>query len=156
MRTLLLALALLLPAAAAGAGPRVLEGPAIVRSDGTLWVDGAVVRLHGIYLPRLMRTCSSLLDPTFCAPAAVVVLFEKIRGFLVCHEVRTLADGSVDAYCGMRADRLFDPREDVGAMLVEEGFALAAPDAPPEYRVLERLAESRGVGLWGEKMLRVR
>lgn len=156
MRTLLLVLALLLPALPAAAAPRVLEGPAIVRSDGSLHVDGEIVRLHGIYLPRIMRTCSTLLDPTFCAPAAVVVLYEKIRGFVVCQEVQRLADGSISAWCGLRGDRLFDPREDLGAMLIEEGFALAAPDAPAEYRLLERLAESREVGLWGDKMLRVR
>ena len=40
--------------------------------------------------------------------------------------------------------------------MVQEGWALARPDAPPEYRALERLAESRELGLWGNKFVRVR
>jgi hypothetical protein len=150
---LLLAIMLAAPAAAA---PRVIEGPAHVRSDGTIQIHGDVIRLFGIWLPRMQRTCSRLLDPTFCAPASVVVLFEQVRGFLLCQVVRELRDGSLEAYCGLRGRRLFEPREDLGALLIQEGLALARPDAPPEYRALERLAESQERGLWGDKFFNVR
>lgn len=153
-RLVLLALLLLAPHAIAA--PRLIEGPAQVREDGTIRIHGDVIRLFGIWLPRIQRTCSTLLDPTFCAPAPVVVLYEQVRGFLLCQQVRELSDGSIEAYCGKRGRRLFEPREDLGALLIQEGLALARPDAPPEYRALERLAESQERGIWGNQFLRVR
>jgi endonuclease YncB( thermonuclease family) len=155
MRPLAL-LVLLTLATAAQAQPRVLEGPANVNSDGTIDIQGERIRLFGIWLPDIQRTCSRLLDPTFCAASPVVVLFEKVRGFLLCQEVNELGDGTIEAYCGLRARRMLDPREDLGAMMIEEGWALARPDAPPEYRALERLAESRSMGIWGDKFFSVR
>ena len=147
---------LMLSAAAADAAPRELEGAAIVREDGSIAIAGEIVRLYGIWIPQTERVCTTLQVPTFCAPSAVQVLFQKVRGFLLCREVQRLSDGSIEAYCGQRARRLFDPRQDVGAWMVQEGWALARPDAPPEYRALERLAESRELGLWGDKFVRVR
>ena len=144
---------LLMPAAAA---PRMLEGSAVVREDGSIVVAGEVVHLYGIWIPQTDRTCSSLRSPTFCAPSSVVVLYQKVRSFLLCQEVQRLADGSIEAFCGTRARRLFDPREDLGAWMIQEGWALARPDAPPEYRALERLAESRELGMWGNKFFHVR
>jgi hypothetical protein len=138
------------------ADPRTFEGPAVVQRDGSILIQGETLRLFGIWLPNLRRTCSSVLDPTFCAPTPVVVLFEKVRSFLFCQQVQPLNDGSIEAYCGLRARRLFDPREDLGAMMVEEGWALARPDAPAEYAALERLAESQQLGLWGAKLFNVR
>jgi endonuclease YncB( thermonuclease family) len=156
MPALFLWVAVLLAAPAAVAAPWVIEGPARVLEDGTLDIGGERVRLYGIWLPRLGRTCSTLLRPTFCAPIPVVVLYEKVQRFLACEVVRRLSDGTLEAFCGSRGRRLFDPREDLGAAMVEEGWALARTDAPPEYRALERLAESRGLGLWGDKTVRVR
>jgi hypothetical protein len=155
MRAILLILLLTL-AGTAVAQPRMIEGPASVEPDGSIRIFGDHIRLFGIWLPKLQRTCSTLLDPTFCAPAPVVVLYEKVRGFLLCQQVRELGDGTIEAYCGLRGRRLLDPREDLGAMLIEEGWALARPDAPPEYRALERLAESREMGIWGNKFFSVR
>lgn len=146
----------LLLSVSAEAAPRTFEGSATVREDGSLVVAGEVVRLYGVWIPRLDRICTSQQIPTFCGPSGVVVLQQKIRGFLLCQEVRRLTDGSIEAYCGQRGRRLFDPREDLGAWMVQEGWALARPDAPPEYRALERLAESREVGIWGDKFVRVR
>jgi hypothetical protein len=146
----------LLVAGAALAQPRIIEGPAHVQKDGSIDIHGDRIRLFGVWLPEIQRSCSIMLDPTFCAAAPVVVLYEKVRGFLLCQQVRQLGDGTIEAYCGLRARRMLDPREDLGAMLIEEGWALARPDAPPEYRALERLAESRGLGIWGETFFSVR
>jgi endonuclease YncB( thermonuclease family) len=156
LRRLALLIALLLAPPAAAAQPWVIEGPARVSADGTIAIDGERIRLYGIWLPQIERTCSTLLRPTFCAPKAVLVLFEKVQRFLTCEVVRRLADGTLEAFCGQRARRLFDPREDLGASMVEEGWALARPDAPPEYQALERLAQSRELGLWGTRFTRVR
>ena len=154
--TALLAVAAGLCAGAAAAQPRTIEGPGRVAADGSIHIYGDRIQLYGIWLPRIQRTCSSLLDPTFCASAPVVVLFEKVDGFLVCQIVRELGDSNFEGYCGVRGNRLFDPRQDLGAMMVEEGWALARPDAPPEYVALERLAQSRELGIWGNKFFQVR
>ena len=139
----------------AAAAPRTLEGSVTVREDGSISIAGEVVRLFGVWIPQTDRVCTRQQIPTFCAPSSVIILQQKIRGFLLCQEVQRLNDGSIEAFCGQRQRRLFDPREDVGAWMVEQGWALARPDAPPEYRALERLAESRELGLWGNQIVRV-
>jgi endonuclease YncB( thermonuclease family) len=155
-RRLALLLALLAALPAAAQQPWVIEGPGQVMADGTIAIDGRRVRLFGLWLPQIERTCSTLLRPTFCAPKAVLVLYEKVQSFLTCQVVRQRPDGTLEAYCGQRARRLFDPHEDLGAAMVQDGWALARPDAPPEYHALERLAQSRELGFWGAKITRVR
>jgi endonuclease YncB( thermonuclease family) len=134
----------------------VVDGLAIVHEDGTLSVGGELVRLFGVYIPQFERTCRTYLRPPRCAPKAVLVLADKVDGFVRCEIVQRGPDGVPEGICGMRGRDLFAPREDLGAWLVQEGFALAAPEAPPEYRLLERLAESRELGLWGNKFLNLR
>ena len=34
-------------------------------------------------------------------------------------------------------------------MLLRQGWAAALPDAPYEYKVLEKIARTRGIGIWG-------
>ena len=48
--------ALLLAPAVEAAGPLVIDGLAVVQTDGTLSINGTVVRLFGIYLPMRERT----------------------------------------------------------------------------------------------------
>ena len=151
-----LAAALLLMPAARAAGPLVLDGLAVVQTDGTLSINGTVVRLFGVYLPGRERTCRTVIRPPFCAARSVVVLNDKVQGFVRCEIVRRGRDGVLEGLCGQRTDDLFGPREDLGAYMVERGFALVTPDSPPEYVALERLARSREVGLWGAKMLDLR
>lgn len=128
----------------------------MVRDDGTLSIGGTPVRLFGIYLPQTERTCRTVIRPPVCAPKAVLVLENKVTGFVRCEIVRRGPDGVLEGICGQRGRDLFGPREDLGAFLVQEGFALAAPEAPAEYFALERLAESRELGLWGNKFLNIR
>lgn len=135
----------------------MVDGLAVVRADGVLSVGGTPVRLAGVYLPPSERTCRTLVRPVFCGLSrSVVVLERKVDGFVRCEIVGRGPDGVAEGFCGRRTRDLFGPREDIGALLVEEGFALAAPGAPAEYFALERLAESRQLGLWGAKLLEVR
>ena len=39
--------------------------------------------------------------------------------------------------------------EDLSAYLLSRGWAVALPDAPFEYAVLEKIARERHVGVWG-------
>jgi hypothetical protein len=149
-----LALAMLAPAQAIAA-TRVLDGLAIVQADGSLRVDGETVYLYGVYLPRLERTCRTFLRPPRCGAPSVLVLDDLVDGFVRCQVVRQGRD-AVQGICTQAGPDLFGPREDIAATLVQNGWALAAENAPPQYRVLEALARSREVGLWGPKVFNLR
>jgi endonuclease YncB( thermonuclease family) len=113
-----------------------------VRADASLLVGSRVVRLYGIYVPPMGRTCRANLRPVRCATHAVLALDFKIRGFVKCRQVYRNRDRSVTALCRNRG-------VDLGAYLIERGWAVARPDGPFAYRVLERIARERGMGVWG-------
>jgi endonuclease YncB( thermonuclease family) len=125
-----------------------IESYAIVRPDATLLIRQKVVRLHGLYIPSDGQLCGRIFRPARCASRAAVALDFKIQRFVCCHPVERYADGSLSAVCYANPSK-FEDGEDLGAYLIGEGLALAGPEAPFEYRALERLAEARGLGLWG-------
>ena len=145
--------ALAAPSAAMAA--RVVDGLAMVQTDGSLRVGGENVYLWGIYLPRLDRTCSTFVRPPRCGSSPVLVLGNLVDGFVRCEIVRE-GHGAVQGVCTQAGRELFGPREDIGATMISRGWALAAEDAPPQYRALESLARSRELGLWGPKILNLR
>ena len=53
-----------------------------VQNDGTLLVNGKTVRLFGVYIPTIERTCRTVLRPPKCAPRAVLQLDFKVHGFV--------------------------------------------------------------------------
>lgn len=123
-------------------GSASLVSYAKVRADASLLVGSRVVRLYGIYVPPMGRTCRGNLRPVRCATHAVLALDFKIRGFVRCRPVYRNRDRSVTALCRNRG-------VDLGAYLIERGWAVARPDGPFEYRVLERIARQRSMGVWG-------
>jgi endonuclease YncB( thermonuclease family) len=123
-------------------------GAAAVRSDGLLRVGRNWIRLHGVYIPPTNRQCRTFLQPKYCGNRAAVALDTKIQGFVFCRPVSRNRDGTVNAYCSV--DRTFySDGEDLGAYLISRGLALAGPYAPFEYIALERIAQTRGLGVWG-------
>jgi hypothetical protein len=137
------------------AGPRILDGLAIVQADGSLRVDGETVYLYGVFLPQLERTCTSIVRPPRCGAPSVLVLNDLVEGFVQCQVVRE-GRNAVQGICTQPGRDLFGAREDLAATLVRRGWALAADEAPAQYRALEALARSREVGLWGPKILNLR
>jgi endonuclease YncB( thermonuclease family) len=101
---------------------------AIVNEDGTLQIKGKTVRLFGIYIPDTGRTCARNRLPPVCGSRASVALEFKIDGFVTC--------------------KLLERNP-------EMGWAVALPDAPFEYQTLEKIARSRGFGVWGMPVDRV-
>lgn len=145
---LLLALLLLVGAVCGPAAAQELVGHAIVRSDGSLLINEQVVRLDGIYLPPTNRQCRDWIRPVRCDSRAVLALDFKAQGFVRCFPQSRNTDGSLNAVCYV--DRTsFDPGEDLGAYLIERGWALALPHAPFEYHALEKIAIAQEVGVWG-------
>jgi endonuclease YncB( thermonuclease family) len=141
----LLGLGCLLAGAAAG---RELHSYAIVQDDGSLLISQTQVHLYGIYIPPTSRYCRTQIRPVRCASRAVLALDFKLQGFVSCEPRTVNSDGSLNAVCFVGRTQ-FDPGEDLGAYLIERGWALALPDAPFEYHALERIARHNSRGVWG-------
>jgi endonuclease YncB( thermonuclease family) len=137
------------PGGEALAGDRVIRSYAIVRDDATLLVQGKTIRLFGLYIPPTDRGCATVLRPPACGSRTVRALKLKIQGFVECLPQQVYADGSIGAICYSREGSILDPPVDLGAWLIEQGLAVAAPDAPFEYGVLENIARTNGRGVWG-------
>lgn len=134
-----LVLAIFAPPASADVGER-----ASVQDDGTLLINGKTVRLYGIYVPIIGRTCRTNVLPKKCAPRAVLQLDFKVDGFVRCETIKKFADGSISAICITLWDR-----EDLAAWMLYQGWAVALPGAPIQYVTLERIAQANGRGYWG-------
>ena len=64
--------------------------------------------------------------------------------------MRRNRDRSINAFCYVKDDHdPFGPYVDLGAWLIFQGWAVAAPGAPFEYSVYERIAREAGRGIWG-------
>ena len=161
MRAALLALLLLAVALGFAAKPAPARTPsihsyAIVQNDGTLRVQGKTIRLFGLYIPSSARGCVTILRPVRCGSRAVRALELKIQGFVECLPQRRHRDGSISAVCYVKDSSILDPPVDLGAWLIEQGFAVAGPGAPFEYGVLEDIARVNRRGLWGFQVDRIR
>jgi len=135
----LLGAMLWLPATGSAAN---LVNYANVRADASLLVGSQVVRLFGIHVPDTARTCRTNIRPVRCGSQAMLALDFKIRGFVHCEPLRRHRDRSVTAWCQNRST-------DLAAYLLERGWAVALPGAPYKYRVMEKIARARRMGVWG-------
>ena len=116
---------------------------AFVQQDGSLKVAGYLIRLYGIYIPPSGQTCSMFIRPVPCGPRASLALDFKISGdFVHCLPRATHPDGSISASCR-------SGNEDLSEWMLQSGWAVALPDAPFEYAAMERIAQSKGIGIWG-------
>ncbi|MGV3742727.1 MAG: thermonuclease family protein [Burkholderiaceae bacterium] len=116
---------------------------AFIQQDGSLRVAGRHVYLYGIYIPPTDQTCYTFIRPAPCGPRAVLALEFKISGdFVHCIPRTENADGSIVASCSL-------DNEDLSMWMLQRGWAVARPDAPFEYAALERIAQAKGIGIWG-------
>jgi endonuclease YncB( thermonuclease family) len=132
-----------LMAGAAAVPAREIVSYAFVQDDGTLVVRGKTIHLFGIYVPPTGRTCRTYIRPVQCGSRAALALKFKIgANFVHCDMVHQNEDGSLTAVC--RVDG-----EDLSAYLLSYGWAVALPDAPIEYKALEKIARHKDLGVWG-------
>ena len=126
---------------------RQLNSYATVNDDASLNIRGNQVYLHGVYIPKTRESCIGRTKPD-CRTRAAEALEFRIRGFVECELALKLATSVYSGYCyGDRST--FDAGIDLGAYLIERGWALAGPNAPFEYQSLEKLARETDLGLWG-------
>lgn len=119
-----------------------------VNEDGTLRIKGKTVRLFGIYIPDTERTCTRNRVPPACGSRASVALEFKIDGFVSCELLQRNPDRTYTGVCRVNGSA-FSRGEDLGAYLLQKGWAVALPDAPFEYQTLEEIARARNLGVWG-------
>lgn len=136
------------------AGAYEISSYAGINQDGTLRIKGKTIRLFGIYIPDTERTCSRNRQPPICGTRASVALEFKIDGFVRCDLLERHADNTYTGLCRVNASA-FDDGDDLGAYLLQKGWAVALPDAPFEYQTLEKIARTRGFGVWGMPVDRV-
>jgi endonuclease YncB( thermonuclease family) len=139
----LMALLASLPAAALE-----LNSYAQVRDDASLLVKGRVLHLDGLYLPPMERRCRTEIRPIRCGTPAALALAFRIQGFVHCSTQDRYDDDSFSARCFL-GRTAFDDGIDLGAYLIEQGWAMASPDAPFEYHAIERIARHHDRGIWG-------
>jgi endonuclease YncB( thermonuclease family) len=136
---LITALLLLTPASVLGFE---ISSYAFVNDDGSIRIKNRTFRLVGIYVPRTAYTCQRFTQPVNCASQTKIALEFKIGSkFVHCIGDGRNADGSYPAFCDVEG-------YDLGTYLIEQGFGIALPDAPFEYLMIERIARSRGMGVW--------
>lgn len=116
---------------------------AFVNEDGTLRISGYLIHLYGIYIPPTGQTCYSFVKPLQCGTRASLALEFRISGdFVRCQPRGTNPDGSIVASCK-------SGDEDLSEWMLQRGWAVALPDAPFPYAAMERIAQSKGIGIWG-------
>lgn len=123
-----------------------ISGFAFVQEDGALKLSGTLIYLFGIYVPPTEQSCYTFVRPPPCGPRASLALDFKTSGQLIhCAPIATNPDGSLCARCSSEG-------EDLGAWMLQRGWAVALQNAPAEYLTLERIAHAKNIGIWGRPL----
>ncbi|MGZ3239943.1 MAG: thermonuclease family protein [Burkholderiaceae bacterium] len=127
-----------------------ISGLASVQEDGSIKMSGYLVHLYGIYIPPTEQTCYVFIRPAPCGTRSSLALDFKISGdFVHCTPRETNPDGSIVASCRYE-------NQDLSEWMLQKGWAVAAPGAPFEYSAMEKIAQSRGIGIWGVPVEHIR
>lgn len=121
-------------------------GNALVYQDGSLRVGRHIIHLYGIYLPPTDTKCTGFRKR--CPRRAALALRDRIQGFVRCVEQEVNPDGTLSAACYAGYTSVSEGH-DLAAYLLQQGWAVALPEAPPEYHLLEKIAYRKGFGIWG-------
>jgi endonuclease YncB( thermonuclease family) len=120
-----------------------MAGQASVIDGDTLEMHGRRIRLHGIDAPESRQSCYLPAGKAWrCGRTAALQLQDFIGNKTV-----TCAPKGEDRY-GRRVAACAVGGEDLGAWLVEHGWALAYARYGTAYVARQRQAESGQVGIW--------
>jgi endonuclease YncB( thermonuclease family) len=148
MRSSLFAAILVLACAPAAVGHEI-SSYAFVNNDATIRMKGRIYRLFGLYIPSTPNVCQQFTLPPECASQASLSLQFRIGPhFVHCRTVADYPDRTFGAFCDVEG-------ADLGAYMVNEGWALALPEGPVEYTLMERIARARGFGVWSSPLYNI-
>lgn len=119
-----------------------IAGPARVLSGGTLIVAGQTIQLHGIEAPPTSLICREGRWDYKCGEDSRRTLEVLIRERPVECEPSLAANGIIIGQCHS------DQGIDLGAAMVEEGWAVADLRRSSRYLPQQTKAQDRGNGLW--------
>jgi endonuclease YncB( thermonuclease family) len=124
------------------AATTTISGVAQVADGDTLRVGGVRIRLSGVDAPELSQQCGSSGRKVACGAMAADWLRQRVEGReIACNPVDTDRYGRSVAVCRVRS-------EDVGAALVEAGWATAYRRYSLAYIGQEDRARSARRGIW--------
>lgn len=126
-------------------GPPVFSGQveSIVSGD-VFRMGGQTVRLFGLATPLINQTCADAHGRSYdCGYIAARKLKEFVNNDeVVCKVMNVNPLGELIAPCSVGAF-------DIGAAMVEEGWAIALPSISPVYVPYEAKAKENKSGMWG-------
>lgn len=132
-----------------GGGPAAVPAGTVITGKvrevadaGTLEVGGQRLRLYGIDAPAVGATCKAGGQYWSCGQnAAFALAYETAEHWLSCETKGRDADGTLLAVCRAGPN-------DLGAVMVRQGWALADRQASPGYAIEEAAARAAQAGLW--------
>ena len=122
--------------------PAVYGVTRVINGD-TLEMRGRYIKIYGIDAPESNQTCSDSRGRAYrCGQEAARWLKSWISGHeLECHVIKQDSKGNMVATCALG-------QYDIGAALVNAGWAVADPSQNDIYMPYEQQARDNGRGLW--------
>ena len=117
--------------------------------DGdTIQLGNEVYNLFGIDAPELGQLCDANGNVQRCGLTAAYQLRKMLslgKPSLQCQRIGVTGP-TVVASCAIG-------ERDVSLDMLQSGYAVARPDAPPNYVAAEAAAKEAGLGIWGSKFV---
>lgn len=133
-------------AALDAAPPKGVEmtGPVGIIDGDTIRLDQRKIRFHGMDAPEIGSTCPGVEGD--CGRAATRQLAALIKGA----DIRCVSEGymSYDRVVAVCYAIQGDQREDLGGLMVAQGWAEAAPHFSDRYVCDEKAARYFKAGMW--------
>lgn len=130
--------------------PVSVMGVARVKDGDTLEISGVSVRIYGIDAPEKAQTCRHRMLDTMCGLQATEMMVKIINGKVV---TCTPVPGQRDKYSRTIAKCSTPDVSDLGASMVNMGYALAYRKYSMDYALSEDVAKSAKRGIWSSEFV---
>ena len=125
-----------------GSSKADVVGEALVIDGDTIEVAGERIRLHGIDAPEARQTCVIAGERWRCGESATLALEHEVEGRRVtCKGRKRDRYGRIIAVC-------YSGENDLNAMMVRDGWALAYRRYAKDYVAEEMEAQNAFRGMW--------
>ncbi len=133
----------------AGLHQDTMRGPARVIDGDTIEIGGARIRLQGIDAPEQAQRCATPSGKLWrCGRVATARLIAHLTGRSVSCAGRSPRSGIERDRYGRLIARCHVAGDDIGAWMVQSGWAFAYRRYSSDYSAAEARARQRGLGIW--------